>query len=210
MQAYLTDTKTIESSLVPLSFPDDVLDAAAIVLCSNDDTYRTSQLNHLVQFLRSRAISLDLSELRYWESYREIQLLILGFFSGQTIRLVEVPTLDTRIGVKNTEYLSAFAPYHQLGLPSGKKEDTGKLDWSLLPPDEIEEIVKVLQHGAKKYAPDNWKKVEGGRRRYFNAALRHLWAWWKGESKDPESGLSHLAHSVCCMIFLLWMEKNNK
>jgi hypothetical protein len=30
-----------------------------------------------------------------------------------------------------------------------------------------------------------------------------MWAYWKGEDNDPETGLSHLAHAMCCVMFLL-------
>jgi hypothetical protein len=84
----------------------------------------------------------------------------------------------------------------------GKKFDDGKLPYDLLPGDAIEEIVKVLQFGAVKYGERNWEK---GMRwnRPFSALMRHMWAWWKGEEKDPETGLSHLAHAGCCILFLL-------
>jgi hypothetical protein len=84
----------------------------------------------------------------------------------------------------------------------GKKFDTDKLPYDLLPGDAIEEIVKVLQFGAVKYGERNWEK---GMRwnRPFAALMRHMWAWWKGEEKDPETGLSHLAHAGCCILFLL-------
>ncbi len=35
------------------------------------------------------------------------------------------------------------------------------------------------------------------------AATRHLWAWENGADLDPESELPHLAHSICCLLFLL-------
>ena len=87
--------------------------------------------------------------------------------------------------------------------PEGVKYDQEKLDWSLLPIEPIEEVVKVLMFGAKKYAPDNWKKVPDAERRYYNAAMRHLTSWQKGEKLDSETGLSHLAHALCCITFLL-------
>jgi hypothetical protein len=31
---------------------------------------------------------------------------------------------------------------------------------------------------------------------------RHLWAWKEGEQNDPESGKNHLAHALCCLMFL--------
>lgn len=92
----------------------------------------------------------------------------------------------------------------------GQKFDDGKLRFDLLPEGALEEIVKVLGYGARKYAPDNWKKVPDARRRYFAAAMRHIMAWHSGEEKDPESGLSHLAHAGCCILFLLWIEDTKR
>lgn len=90
---------------------------------------------------------------------------------------------------------------------TGMKFDTDKLDYTLLPWDSIEDIVKVLEFGARKYARDNWKKVEA--ERYVKAAFRHLIAYQQGERSDQETGLSHLAHLGCCVLFLLSLEKNN-
>jgi hypothetical protein len=91
----------------------------------------------------------------------------------------------------------------------GVKNDfaDGKLRWSLLPLDAVEEIVKVLEHGAKKYSVDNWKYVENGTERYWDSLVRHIMAWKQGEIIDPESGLSHLAHAGCNVLFLLYLAK---
>ena len=91
----------------------------------------------------------------------------------------------------------------------GRKFDAGKVDYTLVPWDGLEEVVKVLEFGARKYARDNWKHVEGGEQRYQAAALRHLIAYSQGEKVDPETGLSHLAHAGCCLLFLLSLEKRN-
>ena len=45
----------------------------------------------------------------------------------------------------------------------GMKFDTGKPRWSLLPWNQVEQIVEILTFGAKKYADNNWKKVENSR-----------------------------------------------
>jgi len=84
----------------------------------------------------------------------------------------------------------------------GRKFDGGKLEYGLLPPLALEETVKVLTFGAQKYERDNWKKVPDSKRRYFDAMERHIWAWKKGEQMDPESGIHHLAHAMCCLMFL--------
>lgn len=64
-----------------------------------------------------------------------------------------------------------------------------------------------MDFGAQKYNAHNWR---GGFdwSRLQDAALRHLAAHINGEDKDPESGLSHVAHAACCVLFLLSHEIN--
>ena len=93
-------------------------------------------------------------------------------------------------------------------LKTGIKFDSDKPRCSLLPFAEVSEVVDVLTSGAKKYSPDNWKYVPNAEERYIDAAMRHFTAWIAGEKKDPETGKSHLAHVMCCVLFLMWFEKN--
>jgi hypothetical protein len=88
----------------------------------------------------------------------------------------------------------------------GTKYDTDKLDWTLLPFDSLEEVVEVLMMGEKKYARDNWMFVKP-KSRYLKAAFRHLIQYASGELVDAESGKSHLAHCVSCLLFLIWHDK---
>jgi len=92
---------------------------------------------------------------------------------------------------------------------TGRKFDSGKLDYTLIPWDGLEEVVKVLEFGAKKYDRDNWRYVEGAEKRYLAAALRHLVAYQIEQPTDEETGISHLAHAGCCLLFLLALEKRN-
>jgi hypothetical protein len=85
----------------------------------------------------------------------------------------------------------------------GIKYDDSKPDYSLIPPRALNDLVKVLTFGAKKYDRHNWKKVENAEQRYFAAAQRHLWAVVRGETHDPESGEHHYAHALCCIMYLL-------
>jgi len=85
----------------------------------------------------------------------------------------------------------------------GRKFDQDKDRWDLLPWLAAREVVKVLTWGARKYDPDNWRHVPEPKRRYFAATMRHLWAWVHGEIQDRESGFHHLAHALCCVMFLL-------
>ena len=92
----------------------------------------------------------------------------------------------------------------------GRKFDGGKLQYGLLPPLALRETVKVLTFGAEKYEPDNWRRVPDGHRRYFDAAQRHLWAYQEGEKFDPETEVNHIAHAVCCLMFILDLDEQTR
>lgn len=85
------------------------------------------------------------------------------------------------------------------------KNDQNKIQPSLIQPEFIEGMAKVLTLGAQKYSKDNWKKCED-KDRYKDALLRHVLAYLKGEEKDEESGLSHLHHAACNLMFLEFMK----
>lgn len=84
----------------------------------------------------------------------------------------------------------------------GQKFDQDKPRMDLLDSDAIEQLAMVLGFGAKKYAAHNWR-AGISTSRLVAAALRHLFAYLRGENNDPESGLSHVAHAMCCCMFLL-------
>lgn len=87
-------------------------------------------------------------------------------------------------------------------MTEGRKDDAGKTPWHLMPPDALNEIAQVLEFGARKYGDRNWERGMAWSRP-FSALMRHMWAWWRGEDRDPETGFSHLAHAGCCILFLL-------
>lgn len=88
----------------------------------------------------------------------------------------------------------------------GRKDDHGKPRWELLLWREISQIVDVLTYGAERYQRDNWQHVEPFRDRYTGAVMRHITAWIMGKQNDNESGLPHLAHACCCLLFLMWKD----
>ncbi len=87
-------------------------------------------------------------------------------------------------------------------MTTGKKYDTGKNRYDLVPPEVLEQVVQIWTYGAVKYTDRNWEKgLAWGR--LFSAAMRHLWAFWRGEDVDAESKMPHLAHAACnCMMLL--------
>jgi len=88
----------------------------------------------------------------------------------------------------------------------GMKFDGSKPRWSLLPTNTVQQIIQVLEFGAAKYKENNWQHVDRGPERYYDALMRHVHAWRDGEKRDPESGLHHLAHAGCCLLFMLWLD----
>jgi hypothetical protein len=120
--------------------------------------------------------------------------------------LSEIPE-EEKIKALKKQKLVEEAPYNPgyedaSFTSAGRKFDGGKMEYGLLPPLALQETVKVLTFGAQKYERDNWQKVPDAKRRYFDALQRHVWAWKQGEQLDSESGIHHLAHAMCCLMFL--------
>lgn len=82
------------------------------------------------------------------------------------------------------------------------KRDAGKVRYELVQWPFVTGIASVLTFGAAKYAAESWRDVPQAKPRYFAATIRHILAWWGGELIDPESGLPHLHHAACNLMFL--------
>lgn len=87
----------------------------------------------------------------------------------------------------------------------GRKNDQEKPDMSCLSSIAMFKVAAVMTHGKKKYSTDNWR--EGIHyRRLIAASLRHIFSYLGGESLDPETGISHLAHAICGLMMILEFE----
>ena len=111
-------------------------------------------------------------------------------------------------GMPGVEYYSKPRPREQPTV--GVKGDGDKERWTLVPWDGLEGALRVLEHGARKYSPDNWRKVPDLVERYTNALLRHQTAILLGEDLDPESGLPHAYHVLCNALFLAEVRKQKE
>lgn len=89
-------------------------------------------------------------------------------------------------------------------MKGGQKNDQGKPMMNLLAPQWLFGVAQVLTFGAKKYAAWNWAKGISYSRLY-DGIQRHLNAFWGREDNDQESGLSHLLHASCGLMFLYMM-----
>lgn len=91
---------------------------------------------------------------------------------------------------------------------AGIKYDAGKPDMSLLSSIALTELTKVLDFGAKKYSSHNWRKGITSCR-LIAAALRHLFSYLGGETNDPETSLNHVAHAMCCCMFIIELKQTH-
>lgn len=89
----------------------------------------------------------------------------------------------------------------------GQRNNEGKLKWSLVPQSALAPMVRVLEFGAIKYAPNNWKKGLSITE-ICESLKRHLDSFMEGEENCPESGLSHIGHIQCNALFLSWMKEH--
>lgn len=80
------------------------------------------------------------------------------------------------------------------------KHDQEKVQLDLLSASWIFGVGEVLTFGAKKYAAHNWR-AGLQRSRLLGATLRHVFAYLRGEDFDSETGLLHLYHASCCLMF---------
>jgi len=84
----------------------------------------------------------------------------------------------------------------------GAKQLANKIPVELLPWLPIMAIAQVLQFGALKY--DDWNWYKGlPITTCVASCFRHLMKFMLGEDTDDESGLPHLAHAGCNILFAL-------
>lgn len=111
------------------------------------------------------------------------------------------PDLDNTVDTGHYKIPEAFETASK-----GLKFDSDKAPMDLLPYESLEEVAKVLGFGERKYSTGNWAKgIE--MRRLLSAAMRHIGQFNSGQDLDEESGLNHLAHASCCLLFAIYMYK---
>jgi len=101
----------------------------------------------------------------------------------------------------------AVAPNMRVSETGAVKASIGKRPLHLLPRDAIEAAADVMAHGAARYGDRNWEQGLSVSD-LVRAADGHLWDWYlrrdDGKDAGPNgSGLSHLAHAACSILFLL-------
>ena len=85
----------------------------------------------------------------------------------------------------------------------------GKCHVQSFVPGFLWEIGQVMSHGDTKYAPGNWQGGKEHPEEYIGALMRHVLRYWAGVKYDPETGLHHLAHAACSLMFLWFFDNGN-
>ena len=96
----------------------------------------------------------------------------------------------------------------QMGQETAGRFSEGKTRHDLVAPWALNEIARVYTYGTIKYDDDNWWKGLRWKKDVFGCILRHIWAWFRGEKNDDESGLHHLAHAAWNCMALMEYERN--
>lgn len=82
--------------------------------------------------------------------------------------------------------------------------------YDLLPKPGLDAIAECFGFGATKYEDHNWRRGYEWSKSYA-AAMRHLTAFWEGETHDPESGLPHLSHAgFHVLVMLTWLAEQGE
>ena|SRR5687768_9906439 len=90
---------------------------------------------------------------------------------------------------------------------TGGKKGAKAEEYALIPPGALAEVARVYGMGSRKYEPFNWALGYRWSLSY-SALFRHIEAHRSGQSTDPESGYSHLAHAAFHLFTLMEFEKH--
>lgn len=93
---------------------------------------------------------------------------------------------------------------------TGGQKGTKPERHSLIPRAGLDAIARVFAYGDTQYPPHNWRKGYDWDLSY-DALIRHLTAYWSGETYDADSGQPHLAHAGFHIFTLLtWLEEQGE
>ena len=67
----------------------------------------------------------------------------------------------------------------------------------------VAEVIRVRHDGMKKHG-ETWRQVPVTEQ--FEHVMSHLDKYYNGEMIEKESGLHHLAHIICRLLFVLQLE----
>ena len=103
--------------------------------------------------------------------------------------------MDTTVNNGSNKVTATANPKTSIGL--------AKPSMSAVPPSAILHLGRAMSDGRRKYGLMNWRDTRVSSSVYYDAALRHLMAWWDGEDVASDSGVHHLGHAMACLAIVL-------
>jgi hypothetical protein len=152
--------------------------------------YKDRSVGHMVSFKDKTLVDLGFGSPEYEDDGQIVQIdnKDLGFDLEkhlETNRLLDEMNKDL---TKDTN------PKDAIGIK--------KVPFSCVPANVIGEIALGLMEGARKYGRHNYRIMGVRASVYYDAAMRHLNAWYEGEDIDKDSGLSHISKALSCLVVL--------
>ena len=90
--------------------------------------------------------------------------------------------------------------------PSNPKDAIGikKVPISVVPAPVLGELALGMLEGALKYGRHNYRAIGVRGSVYYDAAIRHLFAWWEGQDYDQDSqaDLHHISKAIASLVVL--------
>jgi len=96
-------------------------------------------------------------------------------------------------------------------LPANPKDLLGcqKTPLGLMPVSAMAQCSIALHDGRLKYnGAGNWRETGVRASIYYDAALRHIFAWIDGQECAADSGVHHLGHALACVSILVDAQEN--
>lgn len=121
----------------------------------------------------------------------------------------EIPTSPVGVGGGGEQVISAGSP---LLKDTNPKDAVGiaKVPLSTVSAPVMAEVGLAMLEGARKYGRHNYRVAGVRGSVYYDAAQRHLMAWWEGQDIDPASGLSHITKAIATLVVLRDAMMNDK
>ncbi len=96
---------------------------------------------------------------------------------------------------------STGKPLHKNSLGGNRDNADDKLDYTLVPIEALNRLVRHYMNGLKKYGRDNWKKLSlpADIERYKQSMYRHLIQYL--ENKKDEDHLAAIVWNAMCLIY---------
>lgn len=96
---------------------------------------------------------------------------------------------------------STGKPLHKNSLSGNRDNADDKLDYTLVPIESMDRLVRHYMNGLKKYGRDNWKKLSLPEdiKRYEQSMYRHLMQYLAGF--HDEDHLAAVAWNAMCLMY---------